>query len=253
MIAPQQRVRHEIGPYGDAAEAGDVARFRKVVGEPVPRHVGRQRSRPGRQQRQRREGQPRGFDPGRSVSGRQPATSPQEARERAQPPEPRENDRAQDRGERAGRQDAGLPEQQHEQPDRDTAGREGRRETALLGLDAGEKARHEVSGHEGRRHENRRHAKGRRVARCGRHRRREQEPGPRPPAAGGGAARAAKSRSAKSAPAAAIASRGRRVQSHELVAIGPQQGQRPPQQHDDRDDDEAGARARPGARGPGPL
>ena len=74
VIAPEQRVRHEVRTYRHAPERGDVARLGQVVGQTVPRHIGREGSHPRGEEREPREGQPRGLDPCRGISPRQPAT-----------------------------------------------------------------------------------------------------------------------------------------------------------------------------------
>ena len=252
MIAPEQRVRHEVRADRHAPERGNLARLRQVVRQSVPRHVGRERSHPRGQERERRKGQPGGLDPDRSIPARQPATRAREGREHAEAPHTGEHDRGEHRGQRPGRENADFAEQQDDEADRDAACGERRHEAPRSGLDAREKAGHEVARDERRRHQNGGDAESRRIARCDGHRRGEEEPGP------GGEPRTQPQADGKQRERADPAGRRQgqsrgRMQRRELVAVAAQQRQRPPEQDEDRADDEDGTGARPRARGPGLL
>ena len=138
VAAPEKRLRLEVGQRTDASGCGDVARFRQVVHEGVPGQVGCEDSRPRRQKKKRREGEPGRFERRRRVASREThGPAPEIPNRRYPAPAQKQDERREDRESRRARQPR-LAQQEHERPRRDGAGGEDRVEVALPGLRAGE-------------------------------------------------------------------------------------------------------------------
>ena len=151
VVAPEERLRLEVGRRGDPTRGGDVARLGEVVGEAVPGNVRTERADPEGGDDQCGEREPGRFDrPGR-IAARQAYPDGEAAREHGQPAGPGDRRGAQRRRERSRGERPGLAEHEHEQTDRDEPGGEGGGQLAGVRIPAEQGAEEEIAGPERRR------------------------------------------------------------------------------------------------------